>query len=68
MGTSPYLHGTVEEAAVLAGLVEQALGGCQREHAARLVGLGEVAPGLPEELHPCHWIEGSAFLTKIIPK
>lgn len=56
-----YLHSTVEEAAVLARLVQQSLGGGQRQHAPRLVRFPQIAPRLPEELHPCHWIVGSAF-------
>lgn len=56
-----YLHSTVEEAAVLARLVQQSLGGGQRQHAPRLVRFPQIAPRLPEELYPCHWIVGSAF-------
>lgn len=49
-----YLHGAVEEAAVLARLVQQSFGGGQGQHAPRLVGLPQIAPGPPEELDPCH--------------
>lgn len=55
-----YLHGAVEEAAVLARLVQQSFGGGQGQHAPRLVGFPQIAPGPPEELDPCHWIKGSA--------
>lgn len=56
-----YLHSAVEEAAVLAWLVQQSFGGGQRQHAPRLVRFPQIAPRLPEELDPCHWIVGSAF-------
>lgn len=56
-----YLHGTVEEAAVLARLVQQSFGGGQGQHAPRLVRLPQIAPGPPEKLDPCHLITGSAF-------
>lgn len=56
-----YLHSTVEEAAVLARLVQQSFGGGQRQHAPRLVRFPQIAARLPEELDPCHWIVGSAF-------
>lgn len=56
-----HLHRTVEEAAVLAGLIQQSLGGGQRQHAPRLVRFPQIAPRLPEELDPCHWTAGSAF-------
>lgn len=49
-----YLHGAVEEAAVLARRVEQPLGGRQRQHAPRLVRLPQAAARLPQELHPRH--------------
>lgn len=54
-----YLHGAVEEAAILAGLVQQSFGGGQRKHAPGLVRLPQVAPRPPEELGPCHWFVGS---------
>lgn len=56
-----YLHSTVEEAAVLARFVQQSFGGGQRQHAPRLVRFPQIAPRLPEELDPCHWIVGSTF-------
>ena len=56
-----YLHSAVEEAAVLARLVQQSFGRGQRQHAPRLVRFPQIAPRLPEELDPCHWIAGSAF-------
>lgn len=55
---STNLHSTVEETAVLARLVEQSFGGGQRQHAPRLVGFPQIAPWLPEELDPCHWLVG----------
>lgn len=55
-----YLYSAVEEAAVLARLVQQSFGGGQRQHAARLVRLAQIARP-PEEPDPCHWILESAF-------
>lgn len=49
-----YLHGAVEEAAVLTRFVQQSFGGGQRQHAPGLVGFPQIAPRLPEELYPCH--------------
>lgn len=56
-----YLHSTVEEAAVLARLVQQSFGGGQRQHAPRLVRFPQVASRPPEQLDPCHWIMASPF-------
>lgn len=56
-----YLHGTVEEAAVLAWLVQQSFGRGQGQHAPRLVRFPQIAPGPPEKLDPCHLITVYAF-------
>lgn len=56
-----YLHRTVEEAAVLSWLVQQAFGRGQGQHAPRLVGLTQIAPLPSEEPDQRHWITGSAF-------
>lgn len=56
-----YLHGTVEEAAVLARLVQQSFGRGQGQHAPRLVRFPQIAPGPPEKLDPCHLTMVYAF-------
>lgn len=59
--TQTYLYCTVEEAAVLARLIQQSFGGGQRQHAPWLVRFPQVASRPPEQLDPCHWVMGSPF-------
>lgn len=50
---APHLNGAVEEAAVLARLIHQAFGECERHHAAWLVGFLQASPGFLKHLRPC---------------
>lgn len=49
----PHLNSTVEEAAVLPGLIHQAFGKCKRQHAPRLVGFFQASCRFLEHLCPC---------------
>lgn len=51
-----YLNSAVEEAAVLPGLVQQAFGERERQHAPGLVGLLQASSGFFEHLHPSHGV------------
>lgn len=50
---APHLNGAVEEAAVLARLIHQAFGECERHHAAWLVGFLQASSGFLKHLRPC---------------
>ena len=58
-----HLNSAVEEAAVLAWFIEQALGEGKRQHAPRLVGLPKTTR-LLEELCPCHRVRACPWCVR----
>lgn len=53
---TPYLHCTVEEAAVLSWLIEKSFGRSQGQHRPWLVNPAKITSWFSEELCPCHLI------------
>lgn len=60
----PHLNSAVEEAAVLPGLIHQAFGERERQHAPRLVGFLQASSGFFEHLRPCLGVRACNWLKK----